>query len=68
MAISAIGFRTFRRYFNCLINKIKGDITEKGYEKKRRLLLGPYIQAQLNIGKFFFKLKSCVNFYNFCKK
>lgn len=31
-----------------------GDITEKGFEKKKRLLLGPYIQAQLNGGIIIF--------------
>lgn len=26
----------------------EGDITQKGYDKKRQLLLGPYMQAQIN--------------------
>uniref|UniRef100_A0A914VPJ8 DMAP1-binding domain-containing protein n=1 Tax=Plectus sambesii TaxID=2011161 RepID=A0A914VPJ8_9BILA len=30
---------------------IAGDITAKGYEKKRQHLLAPYIQAQLNGSK-----------------
>lgn len=43
-----------------------GDITEKGHEKKRRLLLGPYIQAQLNVGKQSF-VNSHKNFNFFCE-